>query len=112
MKERDGCRPDMVISNLVNTVFGTKLRKVEQEQNNILELDSVKEKITLKDREVVIAETFLKDVGAHTEAVYPYTLKEIKGMSREVMQPQLNIVNRSMQINGEAEKRSLRTALK
>lgn len=24
MKERNGCRPDKVISNLVNTVFGTK----------------------------------------------------------------------------------------
>ena len=31
MKERDGCRPDKVISNLVSTVFGTKKLESKEE---------------------------------------------------------------------------------
>ena len=31
MKERDGCRPDRVLGNLVNTVFGTKKLESKQE---------------------------------------------------------------------------------
>jgi len=102
---------DTLLPINTDTIFGTKLRKVEQELNKKMGLDVIKKEIELKDRETVIAETFLKDVTAGIEAVFPFSLEEIKGMDQRIMQAQLNRVNRSMEINGLAEERSLETVL-
>lgn len=103
---------DSLLPSNTDTTFGIKLRDVEQELNVTLKLDDIKKEIASKEREGFIAETFLKDATAGTEAIFPFSLEEIKGMSRETIQPMLNLVNRSMRINGEAEKRSLRMEMK
>ena len=102
---------DSLLPTNTDTVFGTKLKEVQLDIDKTLGLDIVKEKIALKTREVVIAETFLKDITTGIEAVYPFTLSEIKGMDKRIMQAQLDMVSRSMEINGIAEERSLKTVL-